>query len=985
MKRIVVCVLVSMFMVSVHPVRASTTVTEGIASTGRESTRLVVGDNHSCLLLHDGSVKCWGDNTYGQLGVSGITSSKTPVTVSSFGVNRYAVEIAAGKQHSCALLNDASVSCWGDNGFGNLGDGTYVTSMVPVAVSMQGTKALKIAAGGFTTCMLSTSHVVFCWGSNSSGQIVSSTDLMTSVPIDIGIELNVSSLAIGATHVCVLSIDAVCWGGNGAGQLGDGTLLGRNVPEPVSSFGSNNISTKMSTGDLHTCAVINSGEMKCWGSNSSGRLGDGTNTDRMTPTKVSLQQTFIDVATGTSHSCGRISDGTVFCWGSNSGGRLGNNLTQSSSVPVRSQLPQGTTARQIAAGLSHTCALLDSDDVMCWGNNSSGKLGDGTITQRLVPTKVIGLRTAPGSVSSSTANITHNSATVLSSFSSIDVSSHRILEYGTDEFLAGSTQTIDLGHFGSIQHVATGPNHSCVVIAGGHVKCWGDNSDGALGTGDRTSHPQPVDVSELTGYVRLVAVGASHTCAVMSTGSLKCWGDNSAGQLGDGTLLSKTAPTDADISGVVDVALGEDFTCALKAGGEVWCWGTNTLGQLGRVSASSSVPVTVSVDPDHSVVSVASSASRTCAVFSNATVKCWGKGIQGVASPGQFSSSVDGVSVADNHACAVLHNGSIQCWGDDSSGQLGDGDSDSSGQLTTSTLTTGERAIAVNVDSDASCALLVNGAVKCWGDGAVGITAFGTALDVNTPTLVPELISVTQLSLSELHGCALAGQGDLWCWGSNTRQQRGTDGASISVPTQLSSFVHASVSTDLSDLEDDESYFYRIVTTSLGQTTYGAIQTFNTIERPASTPIDDAPIVDPPINVPDIDDPPIASPPPRDTPRSDTPTGQETETIDQRNTQAPSANSSVSNALTGDVKKARPSVKVGSLTRVRVVLRKLDVVLPKATSQTKMWLTVLDKRVCRVYGTQLWAIRTGTCQLMVLKMSPSRRLTMSRTQIRVVR
>jgi hypothetical protein len=396
------------------------------------------------------------------------------------------------------------------------------------------------------------------------------------------------------------------------------------------------------------------------------------------------------------------------------------------------------------------------------------------------------------------------------------------------------------------------------------------------------------------------------------------------------------------------LVVGDNHSCLLLHDGSVKCWGDNTYGQLGVSGITSSkTPVTVS-------------------------------------SFGVNRYAVE-IAAGKQHSCALLNDASVSCWGDNGFGNLGDGDSDSSGQLTTSTLTTGERAIAVNVDSDASCALLVNGAVKCWGDGAVGITAFGTALDVNTPTLVPELISVTQLSLSELHGCALAGQGDLWCWGSNTRQQRGTDGASISVPTQLSSFVHASVSTDLSDLEDDESYFYRIVTTSLGQTTYGAIQTFNTIERPASTPIDDAPIVDPPINVPDIDDPPIASPPPRDTPRSDTPTGQETETIDQRNTQAPSANSSVSNALTGDVKKARPSVKVGSLTRVRVVLRKLDVVLPKATSQTKMWLTVLDKRVCRVYGTQLWAIRTGTCQLMVLKMSPSRRLTMSRTQIRVVR
>jgi hypothetical protein len=193
------------------------------------------------------------------------------------------------------------------------------------------------------------------------------------------------------------------------------------------------------------------------------------------------------------------------------------------------------------------------------------------------------------------------------------------------------------------------------------------------------------------------------------------------------------------------------------------------------------------------------------------------------------------------------------------------------------------------------------------------------------------------------------------------------------------------VSTDLSGLEDDESYFYRIVTTSLGQTTHGAIQTFNTIELPASTPIDDAPIVDPPTNVPESDDPPVVSPPPRDTPISDSPSDHETGAIDERDTQVPSADFSATNALTGDVKKARPSVKVGSLTRVRVVLRKLDIASPKATSQAKMWLTVLNKRVCRVYGGQLWAIRAGTCQLMVLKMSPSRRLTMSRTQIRVVR
>jgi alpha-tubulin suppressor-like RCC1 family protein len=848
----------------------------------------------------------------------------------------------------------------------------------------------KIRAGGFNTCGIDLVGEILCWGLNSSMQIgqqtqTNSVSMPMSLPMPAGVEEFVN-LDTGNNNTCGTTNLGItwCWGSNSYGQLGNGEVSEHSGPVAIFSLTHFQKATVASTGGEHSCLLSTLNKVVCWGQNDFGQLGDGTiDNDEIPRYLHNLLATELSV--GVSHTCAVLINREVNCWGDNEEGQIGDGSVDQSSVPVKSQLPQGATARQIAAGLSHTCALLDSDDVMCWGNNAFGKLGDGTITQRLVPTKVIGLRTAPGGVSSSTADITHNSATVLSSFSSIDVSSHRILEYGTDEFLTGSTHSVDLGHFGSIQHIATGPNHSCVVIAGGHVKCWGDNSDGALGTGDRTSHPQPVDVSELTGYVRLIAVGTSHTCAVMSTGSLKCWGDNSAGQLGDGTLLSKTAPTDADISGVVDVALGDDFTCALMAGGEVRCWGTNTLGQLGRVSTSSSVPVTVSVDPDHSVMSIASSASRTCAVLSNATVKCWGKGIQGVASPGQFSASVDGVSVADNHACAVLHNGSIQCWGDDSSGQLGDGDSDSSDQLTTATLTTGERAIAVNVDSDASCALLINGAVKCWGEGAVGVTAFGATIDVDTPTFVPELTSVTQLSLSELHGCALVGQGELWCWGSNARQQRGTGGASISVPTQLSSFVHASVSTDLSGLEDDESYFYRIVTTSLGQTTHGAIQTFNTIELPASTPIDDAPIVDPPTNVPESDDPPVVSPPPRDTPISDSPSDHETGAIDERDTQVPSADFSATNALTGDVKKARPSVKVGSLTRVRVVLRKLDIASPKATSQAKMWLTVLNKRVCRVYGGQLWAIRAGTCQLMVLKMSPSRRLTMSRTQIRVVR
>jgi len=983
MKRLVCSAFVALFVVVVSPVRAGTSTTSGLAPSDREFTRLVVGDGHTCVLLHVGSVRCWGDNTYGQLGVPTIASSKVPVTVSSFGSDRFAVELAAGKNHTCALLNDASISCWGDNGFGSLGNGLLLNPEEPVDVLLSNVQPLRIYAGGFTTCLLDKNADVYCWGRNNFNQLGSIEDLTSSIPIRVIPETNflVTSLAIGDSHICAIGGHSVCWGDNSEGQLGDGTDQGGWPSKRTSSFGSNTKSVAIASGVTHTCVSLNTGQSKCWGSNASGKLGDQSTTQRLTPTAVSTAELISEVSVGTSHSCGRTSQSKVVCWGLNSNGRLGNNSTFSSSVPVAVQLPEGATAREIAAGDSHTCALLDNDDVMCWGSNSKGRLGDGSTTQRLVPTKVVQLHVAPGESINTMSDITHNGATISTEFSTTDISSHRTLEYGTDEFLSGETNTIDLGHFGSVRQIASGSHHSCMVIAGGYVKCWGDNIDGALGTGDETSHTQPIDVKDLLGQARVVAVGRSHSCAVMSLGTVKCWGDNSSGQLGDGTVQSKRTPITASISGVVDVVLGDGFTCALSIDGTVSCWGINSDGQLGRVGSSSLTPTTVEVDSDHSVMTLSASSSRVCAVLSNATVKCWGEGITGITSPGIFTSTVASVATADRHACATLHNGHIQCWGDDSQGQLGDGISDSSGSLVTATLAVNDRAVAIRVASDSSCALLSDGKVNCWGDGAMGVTGIGSTSDTHSPTLVPELETVVQLSLAELHGCALLRNGEVSCWGSNTRQQRGTNGSAITTPELMASQIHANVSTALSGLTDDQSYFYRVITTSSGGTTNGSIHTFNTTELPVSPPIDDTPTENPddapaliPPNLPPsgnpiVDDAPITNGPPL---APTAPAGTTT-------------SGTLENAATVGVEKRNQSVKVGSLTGVRFLLRKLDFTVPKATSETKMWMTVLNKRVCRVYGDRLWAIRKGTCHLMVLKMSPSRRLTMSRTQIKVVR
>jgi alpha-tubulin suppressor-like RCC1 family protein len=907
--------------------------------------------------------------------------------VSSFGNNRFAVELAAGKNHTCALLNDASISCWGHNGFGSLGV-TISGGYSPQNISSE--KFRAISAGGFNTCAITSSRKVFCWGRNSLLQIGKQTQTsnVTSPQSfdDISSVEGFVAISTGDNQTCAISTvgDSWCWGSNSDGQLGIGEISDSSIPVATYLLSNWQKVIAVESGGSHSCTLTTQGNLVCWGLNDMGQVGD-TGADTSSVPHYLEDTTFTKIATGIRNTCGVRNGGSIVCWGDNESGQSGNNSTLSSSIPVTAQLPAGATAREVATGDSHTCALLDNDDVMCWGSNSKGKLGDGTTTQRLVPTKVLQLRTAPGQSVNSTSDISHNAATINTSFSTVDVSAHRVLEYGTDEFLSGETNSIDLGHFGSVQQIASGSQHSCVVIAGGFAKCWGDNSDGALGTGDQTSRELPVDVKDLSDHARIVAVGRSHSCVAISSGAVKCWGDNSSGQLGDGSFLSKSTPVTVGISDVVDLVLGDGFTCALTVGGTVSCWGTNNEGQLGRTGASTPTPTTVEVDNNHTVTSMSASSSRVCVVLSNATVKCWGDGVTGIASPGTFSSTVASVSVGNSHACATLHNGSVQCWGDDADGQLGNGDTNSSGSLVAVTLGTNDRATAVSVSSGSSCAVLSDGKVKCWGDGSRGVTGFGTSNDTHTPTLVPELEAVVQLSLAELHGCALTQMGEVLCWGSNTRQQRGTSGNAMTVPEMMSSQIHANVSTSLTGLADDQSYFYRVITTSSGGTTNGAIQTFNTTEMPAAPPIDDIPTDAPgetPIDVP-ADTP---TDEPTDAPAGNNPLVDNTPVRDAApavETGLPVGKEESKSSVT-TVKRV-PSVKVGSLTRVRFLLRKLDFSVPSATSETKMWMTVLNKRVCRVYSDRLWAIRKGTCQLMVLKMSPSRRLTMSRTQIKVVR
>ena len=369
-----------------------------------------VGDNHTCAMQVDGTVRCWGWNGYGQLGDGTNTDRNIPTHVPGLtGV----VALATGFRHSCALKADGAVSCWGDNAYGQLGDGTTVNKPSPTAVTglitlvdiVTGVKVAAISAGVYHTCALKSNGVVRCWGYNGSGQLGDGTTVNKSVPTTVPGLTQVAAVVTGWNHSCALKTDGTvsCWGRNNSGQLGDSTTVDKSTPTPTvvpaPFIGLTPITgvATLTTGDSHTCALKTDGTVRCWGANGNGQLGDGTTTQRTTPVVVTGLAGAAAVSAGTDHSCALQTDSTVRCWGANGGGQLGDGTTVNKSSPVAvpsilslANIITGVRVAALATGYNHSCALKTDGAVRCWGANSYGQIGDGTTTQRLAPTAVTG-------------------------------------------------------------------------------------------------------------------------------------------------------------------------------------------------------------------------------------------------------------------------------------------------------------------------------------------------------------------------------------------------------------------------------------------------------------------------------------------------------------------------------------------------------------------------------------------------------------------
>ena len=367
-----------------------------------------------------------------------------------------------------------------DGGVGDSGGGTR-QDLVPIT----GAPFAQVSVGGFSTCAVRSDTTLWCWGKNDQGQLRLPSGAGAHLSPVMANEAGWLLVASGQAHGCGIRLDGSlsCWGDNGAGQLG--------VPTTAASFQQTEVPDgpwlTVSAGASQTCAIKRDGTLWCWGGNTSGQLGSGNTRPSQVPLQVS-ETSWAQVSANYYHTCAIKQDGTLWCWGSNADSQLALD-TSVSYRPAPSQIV-GSTWAQLTTGADHTCAIKQDGTLWCWGGNSEGQLGNQTVPSKLA-------------------------------------------SHSSDLLLIDGVWT----------EVSAGEEHTCAIASDKALWCWGDNSQGQLGTGGTMQATVPAAIISMGQTWEHVTAGLTHTCALATGGTLWCWGSNSDGQLGVGRSEWSQIPT----------------------------------------------------------------------------------------------------------------------------------------------------------------------------------------------------------------------------------------------------------------------------------------------------------------------------------------------------------------------------------------------------------------------------------------------------------
>jgi alpha-tubulin suppressor-like RCC1 family protein len=409
------------------------------------------------------------------------------------------------------------------------------TEIALATLSEMGIGVADVVAGEIHNCALTSGGRVFCWGTGGAGQLGYGRRLGSAVPVAVSGLIDAVSVAAGGRHSCAVRRGGAvqCWGGNSHGELGDGRF---DEPSsvPVDVVGITN-AVSVTTGFAHSCAVLQTGTVQCWGFGRWGSLGTGNTTNSAVPLPVVGITDAVSVSAGYLHTCAALRSGAVQCWGLNEWGQLGNGTMSGDAVTVPVSVSGIVNAVSVAAGYAHSCALLNSGAVQCWGESSRGQLGFGGVesdrTPMLTPVQVSGIATAVS--------------------------------------------------------VSVGDIHSCAVLDNGALQCWGFGSYGQLGNGGTADSRVPAPVTDINSAVRVTG-GQWHSCAVLQTGAVQCWGYNGGGNLGNNSYTPSLIPVDVSNLALRTLATAVLTTSALPSGtrtlSAVFSGGGGLAGSIGTTS-----------------------------------------------------------------------------------------------------------------------------------------------------------------------------------------------------------------------------------------------------------------------------------------------------------------------------------------------------------------------------------------------------------------
>jgi alpha-tubulin suppressor-like RCC1 family protein len=570
-------------------VPTSVTMPSGVTAFSQISTNA----SFSCALASSGesagNIYCWGTGGSGQIGngVSSNVNVPTSVTMPS-GVTAFS-QISTNASFSCAIAgsgdNAGKVYCWGAGTNGQIGNGISNDASVPTPiVTINGVDSFnQISTNPTFSCAIANSGAntgkIYCWGGSLSVSRMGSagvpSPLTASLPTGVGVY---NQLSTNTTFSCAIAGSGesagrvYCWGGGSNNQIGNGVNANVNIPTSVTMPPGVTRFSQISTNSSFSCAIAGSGEsagrVYCWGTGSSGQIGNGGNSSASVPTSVTMPSgvtSFSQVSTNSSFSCAIASSGEsagrVYCWGNGSNGRIGNGGSSNALVPTSVTMPSGVTAfNQISTNTNFSCAIASSGEsagrVYCWGSGGNGKIGNGGGSNALVPTSV----TMPSGVT-------------------------------------------------AFNQISTNTAFSCAIASSGEsagrVYCWGLGSSGQIGNGSSSVATVPTSVimpSDVLSFFQ-VATSTDFSCAIASSGGgagkVYCWGTGTSGQIGNGLNNNVNKPTSVIMPSGVDsfgkVWVTNFYACAIAATGinkgRRYCWGANATGQLGTgTGISTNVP-----------------------------------------------------------------------------------------------------------------------------------------------------------------------------------------------------------------------------------------------------------------------------------------------------------------------------------------------------------------------------------------------------------